>query len=91
MRNFLWSGTGVGKKGHLLSWEVVCRSKEQGGLGFGKISSRNRALLGKWPWRFPRESSELWHEVIAVFMGRIQTDGMPIWWLDGLTNVLGKI
>ena len=27
-RNFLWSGTGVGKKDHLLSWEVVCRLKE---------------------------------------------------------------
>ena len=47
-RNFLWSETGVGKKNYLLSWEVVCRSKEQEGLGFGKISLRNRALLGKW-------------------------------------------
>ena len=26
----------------------MCRSKEQGGLGFGKISLRNRALLGKY-------------------------------------------
>ena len=68
-RNFLWSKIGVGKKDHLLSWEVVCRSKEQGDLGFGKISLRNRALLGKWLWRFPRESSELWHEVIASIYG----------------------
>ena len=44
-RNFLWSGTGVGKKDHLLNWEVVCRLKEQGGLGLRKISLRNRALL----------------------------------------------
>ena len=64
-RNFLWLGIGVGKKDHLLSWEVVCRSKEQGGLGYGKISLRSRALLGKWLWRFPRERRELWHEVIA--------------------------
>ena len=67
------------------------RSKEKGGLGFGKISLRNCALLGKWLWRFPNEMSELRHEVIANIYGHIQTDGMPIWWLDGLTNVLGKL
>ena len=30
---------------------------------------RNRALLGKWLWWFPRERSELWHEVIASIYG----------------------
>ena len=47
-RDFLWSGVGKGKKDHLLRWEVVCCSKEQGGLGLGKIYLKNRALLGKW-------------------------------------------
>ena len=55
LREFLWSGTGEGKKDHLLSWEVVCRPKKQGRLGFRKISLRNCALLGKWLWRFPQE------------------------------------
>ena len=36
-RDFLWSGVGEGKKDHLLRWEVACKSKEQGGLGLGKI------------------------------------------------------
>ena len=40
------------QRDHLLSWEVVCSSKEQGSLGFGKISLMNHALLGKWLWRF---------------------------------------
>ena len=26
-----------------------------------------------------------------LFMGCIQMDGMSIWWLDGLTNVLEKL
>ena len=64
-RDFLWSGAGEGKKDYLIRWEVVTRPKELGGLGFGKISLRNIALLGKWLWRFPRERSGLWHKVIA--------------------------
>ena len=50
-RDFLWSGVGKGKRDHLVSWDVVCNLKAKGGLGFGKISLRNLALLGKWLWR----------------------------------------
>ncbi|RVX18254.1 putative ribonuclease H protein [Vitis vinifera] len=68
-KDFLWSGVGEGKKDHLIKWEVVSRPKELGGLGFGKTSRRNIALLGKWLWRFPRERSGLWHKVIASIYG----------------------
>ena len=68
-RDFLWLGIVEGKKDHLLRQEVVCRSKEQGGLGFGRISLRNCALLGKWLWRFSREGEGLWHKVIASIYG----------------------
>ena len=40
-----------------------------GGLGFGKISLRNLALLGKWLWRYLRESTTLWHQVILSIYG----------------------
>ena len=42
----------------------MCRTKEFGSLGLGKTSLRNRTLLGKWLWRFPKESGSLWHKVI---------------------------
>ena len=42
----------------------MCKPKMKGGLGFGKISIRNFALLGKSLWRYPREGSTLWHQVI---------------------------
>ena len=67
-RDFLSSGVGEGKMDGLLRWEVVCRSKGQGGLGLGNFSLRNCALLRKWLWRFPRERSGLWHEVISKYL-----------------------
>ena len=58
-RDFLWSTVGGGKRDHLVSWDVVCNPKAKGGLGFGKISIRNFALLGKWLWRYTREGLAL--------------------------------
>ncbi|KAJ9697352.1 hypothetical protein PVL29_009249 [Vitis rotundifolia] len=68
-RDFLWSGVGEGKIDHLVSWDVVCNPKAKGGLGFGRISLRNSSLLGKWLWRFPKEGSALWHQVILSIYG----------------------
>ena len=68
-RDFLWSGVGEGKRDHLVSWDAVCKPKTKGGLGFGKISVRNVALLGKWLWRYPREGSALCHQVILSIYG----------------------
>ncbi|RVW69297.1 putative ribonuclease H protein [Vitis vinifera] len=68
-RDFLWSGVGEGKRDHLVRWDAVCKSRVKGVLGIGKIPLRNRALLGKWLWRFPRESTTLWHHVILSIYG----------------------
>ena len=46
-RNFLWLRDKESKRIHLISWDLVCKSKVERGLGFGKVSLRNCALLGK--------------------------------------------
>ena len=55
-RDFLWLGCGEGKKDHLVNWDLVCRLKEVGGLGLGKISLRSQTLLWKWLWSYLQES-----------------------------------
>ncbi|RVW52750.1 putative ribonuclease H protein [Vitis vinifera] len=57
-------------KVHLVKWDVVCTKKNKGGLGLRKIAILNRALLGKWIWRFACEKDNLWKQVITTKYGQ---------------------
>ena len=59
-RDFLWGGGHMERKAHLVKWEVVCGDKENGGLGIRKFALMNKALLGKWTWRFASDKEALW-------------------------------
>ncbi|RVW33139.1 putative ribonuclease H protein [Vitis vinifera] len=89
-RDFLWSGVGEGKRDHLVRWDAVCKLRVKGGLGIGKIPLRNHALLGKWLWRFPRESTTLWHQVILSIYGTHSNGWDANTVIDGHTAVLGR-
>jgi hypothetical protein len=60
-----WGGLGDEFKHHLVDWNTVCLPVAQGGLGVYKVADVNKALLGKWLWRFGMEDSQLWCRVIA--------------------------
>ena len=47
------------KKLHLISWEKITKSKEEGGLGIQVAKPKNIALLAKLYWRFNSEKSSL--------------------------------
>lgn len=47
-RNFLWSGCSEDKKICWVSWDKICKRKEEGGLGIKEVEAFNLALLNKW-------------------------------------------
>ncbi|CAL5344867.1 unnamed protein product [Camellia sinensis] len=62
---FLWGGLDLKRKVHLVKWEEVTNSIENGGLGVRKVRVANSCLLLKWWWRFACESKALWRKVIC--------------------------
>jgi hypothetical protein len=49
--------------------EHCLSSLANGGLGIRRVAVTNRALLGKWMWRFGREENHLWRRVIVAKYG----------------------
>ena len=64
--NFLWGGLGDEAKIPLVIWDKVCILLDQGVLGIRDMTSFNKALLGKWMWRFGVEELKLWRRVLVV-------------------------
>ena len=64
-RDFLWGDSKV----HLVVWDKVCAPKVNGSLGIRKLTTLNKALLGKWLWRFGVKETRLWRRVVALKFG----------------------
>ncbi|KAL6314901.1 hypothetical protein AAG906_029119 [Vitis piasezkii] len=69
-RDFLWGGGKLEGKVHLVKWDAVCTEKHKAGLELRRIATLNRALLGKWIWRFACEKDNLWKQVITTKYGQ---------------------
>ncbi|XP_028125789.1 uncharacterized protein LOC114322644 [Camellia sinensis] len=63
--SFLWGGSELKRKVHLIKWKEVAKLVEQGGLGVKRVKEINDCLLLKWRWRFGVENKALWKRVIC--------------------------
>jgi hypothetical protein len=52
---FFWQGDSEKNKYRLVKWSVVCRPKDQGGLGVHDLEVKHSALLGKWLFKLLTE------------------------------------
>ncbi|CAL8168851.1 unnamed protein product [Prunus armeniaca] len=62
-RNFFWGGSEKRSRVHLCQWDLVCRPKSKGGLGFKKTGAMNQALLAKIGWRLHIKDEGLWAKI----------------------------
>lgn len=69
-REFLRKGNKQGGGYNLVKWEVVQLSKMHGGLGIKNLRIQNNCLLMKWLWRFNKEETPLWKEIIIHKFGQ---------------------
>jgi hypothetical protein len=70
-RDFLWCGMEEKPKYHLVNWLQICAPIHSGGLAIRDLGRFNKALLGKWLWRYGSERKALWRSVIDVKYGSL--------------------
>ncbi|XP_060966250.1 uncharacterized mitochondrial protein AtMg00310-like [Cannabis sativa] len=73
MARFWWKSSSKENKGiPWMSWDRMCKSKNNGGLGFRNLHDFNLALLGKQGWRFLTRPESL---VSRIFKARYFSNG----------------
>jgi hypothetical protein len=63
-RGFLWGDTDQKRKPHLISWDVCCLPKKDGGLGIKSPLRMNDAFLMKILWNMINKPEDLWCKVL---------------------------
>ena len=67
----------------------MCAPLENGGLGVRKLTTFNKALLGKWLWQFGIEETRLWRRVVALKFGEEYCGEVSEWVGRFLAKIFG--
>jgi hypothetical protein len=60
---FFWQSDENKKKYRLAKWNIICRPKDQGGLGIEVLELKNKCLLSKWLYKLLHEQG-VWQELL---------------------------
>ncbi|CAN1153964.1 Putative ribonuclease H protein At1g65750 [Linum perenne] len=78
IRAFVWGDAADQRKTHLLSWERICRPKEEGGLGLRSARSLNLAYLIKLAFSFHQQPESLWVKVLhSKYLKEVEGEFLP--------------
>lgn len=64
VRLCVWGSSTERRPIHLVSWDTLCKSKEEGGLGLRRSKDMNKAMLTKLAWRLLHEEDTTWSRLL---------------------------
>jgi hypothetical protein len=62
--NFFWQSDEHKKKYRLSKWNILCRPKDQEGLGIEVLELKNKCLLSKWLFKLLSEEG-MWQQLLC--------------------------
>lgn len=73
IRSFLWGSTNHQRKCHLVNWETIVKTKDEGGLGIRSTRGMNTSFLAKLAWQLLTQKESLWAQALGskYMQGRI--------------------
>lgn len=70
-RRFYWieigESNGSIRKMHSISWNKICKHKNERGLGIKQLMKKNLSMLAKWWWRGKTEACRLCYNISRTF------------------------
>jgi hypothetical protein len=60
---FFWQSHETKRRYRLTKWSIICRPKDQGGLGVEVLELKNKCLLSKWLFKLLTEEG-MWQELL---------------------------
>ncbi|GJZ15925.1 hypothetical protein Tco_0551602 [Tanacetum coccineum] len=78
-KSFLWNARGSAKGKARVAWNLVCRPKEQGGLGLKPLRKWNEVLLITQIWKIIENKESLW----VKWVNTVKLKNKSFWEIDG--------
>ena len=62
---FFWQSDELKRKYRLAKWDIICRPKDQEGLGIENLEVKNKCLLSKWLYKLSVETDATWAQILC--------------------------